>query len=208
MRLLICCEAISTRSCSMASAQNSIVKNMLLHSLSRVGRASAGRYQCVSRGEPQSCLSRSAGGKQGFNITLERSFDPTAGEVDLFPQEITRALLNLISNGFYAATKRKTEANGGDYEPTLTAATKNLGDSVEIRIRDNGTGIPAGGEGEAVRQRCWNASLLNRTRGCAISAPRSTPTARFIRLLGRWNVLLDWHTTTPRKQGSTSSMRC
>ena len=44
-------------------------------------------------------------------------------------------------NGFYAATKRKAGANGGDYEPTLTAATRNLGDRVEIRIRDNGTGI-------------------------------------------------------------------
>src|SRR5476649_989523 len=80
--------------------------------------------------------------KQGFNITLEKSFDPSAGEVDLFSQEITRVLLNLISNGFYAATKRKADANGGNYEPTLAAATKNLGDSVEIRIRDNGAGIP------------------------------------------------------------------
>ena len=43
----------------------------------------------------------------------------------------------------YAATKRKAQANRDDYEPTLAAATKNLGDSVEIRIRDNGTGIPA-----------------------------------------------------------------
>jgi signal transduction histidine kinase len=79
--------------------------------------------------------------KQGFNITLERSFDPAAGEVDVFAQEITRALLNLISNGFYAATKRKAEGNGGGCEATLAAATKNLGDSIEIRIRDNGTGI-------------------------------------------------------------------
>jgi len=71
---------------------------------------------------------------------LERSFDPAAGEVDLFPREITRALLNLISNGFYAASKRKAEAY--DYEPVLAAATKNLGDHVEIRIRDNGSGIP------------------------------------------------------------------
>jgi signal transduction histidine kinase len=47
----------------------------------------------------------------------------------------------LISNGFYAATKRKTEANGEDYEPTLSASTKNLGDRVAIGIRDNGTGI-------------------------------------------------------------------
>jgi two-component system NtrC family sensor kinase len=68
---------------------------------------------------------------------LHPSLDPTAGQVDVFPQDITRVLLNLISNGFYAATKRK--ANGGDYEPLLTAGTKNLGDRVEIRIRDNGT---------------------------------------------------------------------
>jgi signal transduction histidine kinase len=80
--------------------------------------------------------------KQGFNITLARSFDPAAGEVDLFPQDITRVLLNLISNGFYAATKRQADANGDNYEPTFAAATKNLGDRVEIRIRDNGTGIP------------------------------------------------------------------
>jgi two-component system, NtrC family, sensor kinase len=50
--------------------------------------------------------------------------------------------LNLISNGFYAATKRKAATNGDNYEPTLTAATKNLGDRVEISIRDNGIGIP------------------------------------------------------------------
>ena len=79
--------------------------------------------------------------RQGFNITLERSLDPAAGEVDCFPQEITRVLLNLISNGFYAANQRKGQVTGNDFEPKLTAATKNLGDRVEIRIRDNGTGI-------------------------------------------------------------------
>jgi signal transduction histidine kinase len=79
--------------------------------------------------------------KQGFNIILERSFDPSAGEFDVFPQEITRVLLNLISNGFYAATKRKAQTDVDEHEPTLTATTKNLGDRVEIRIRDNGAGI-------------------------------------------------------------------
>jgi signal transduction histidine kinase len=79
--------------------------------------------------------------KQGFQINMERSFDPAAGQVDVYPQEITRALLNLISNGFYAVTERKGQSNSDTYEPTLTAATKNLGDKVEIRIRDNGTGI-------------------------------------------------------------------
>src|SRR5262249_59222036 len=77
--------------------------------------------------------------KQGFNITLERCFDPSAGKADVFPQDITRVLLNVISNGFYAATKRGAET--GDYEPNLAAATRNLGDRVEISIRDNGTGI-------------------------------------------------------------------
>jgi two-component system, NtrC family, sensor kinase len=61
----------------------------------------------------------------------------------VFPQEITRALLNLISNGFYAATKRKEQDKTDSYEPALVVSTKNLGDRVEIRIRDNGTGIPS-----------------------------------------------------------------
>ena len=120
---------------------DAIVKNMLLHS-----RAGSGEHRPVDiNAVVEESLNLAWHGaraeKQGFNITLEKSFDPTAGEADVFPQEITRALLNLISNGFYAATKRKAEANEGDYEPTLAATTKNLGDRVEIRIRDNGTGI-------------------------------------------------------------------
>jgi signal transduction histidine kinase len=98
--------------------------------------------------------------KQGFNITLERFLDPAAGEADLFPQEITRALLNLISNGFYAATKRKADANGVDYEPTLAASTRSLGDSVEIRIRDNGAGIPP-----EVKERIFNPFFTTKPAG-------------------------------------------
>jgi signal transduction histidine kinase len=97
---------------------------------------------------------------QGFNITLERSLDPTAGQVDCFPQEITRVLLNLISNGFYAATKRRAQAISGGYEPTLRAATKNLGDRVEIKIRDNGTGIPS-----AVREKLFNPFFTTKPAG-------------------------------------------
>ena len=79
--------------------------------------------------------------KSGFNITLKRDLDLNAGTIDLYPQEITRVLLNLISNGFYAATKRKETAGDG-FEPTLCASTRSLRDRVEVRIRDNGTGIP------------------------------------------------------------------
>jgi two-component system NtrC family sensor kinase len=77
------------------------------------------------------------------SISLQRDFDAAVGAIEAFPQEITRAFVNLISNGFYAATRRKTENGGSDFEPVLCAITKNLGDRVEVRIRDNGTGIPA-----------------------------------------------------------------
>jgi two-component system, NtrC family, sensor kinase len=79
--------------------------------------------------------------KAGFDITLQRDLDPSVGMADVYPQEITRVLLNLISNGFYAATKRKAEAGDG-FEPLIAATTKNLGDRIEIRVRDNGAGIP------------------------------------------------------------------
>jgi PAS domain S-box-containing protein len=122
---------------------DAIVKNMLLHS-----REGSGEHRLVDiNALVEEGLNLAYHGaraeKQGFNIKLEKSFDLNAGEADVFPQDITRVLLNLISNGFYAATKRRAEINGGDYEPTLAAATKNLGDRVEITIRDNGTGIPA-----------------------------------------------------------------
>ena len=120
---------------------DSIVKNMLLHSRQGSGDHRAVVINALVEESLNLAYHGARAEKEGFNITLERSFDPAAGEVDLFPQEITRVLLNLISNGFYAATKRKAETNGSDYEPTLTAATKNLGAKVEIRIRDNGTGI-------------------------------------------------------------------
>ena len=121
---------------------DAIVKNMLLHSRQGSGEHRPVDINAVVEESLNLAYHGARAEKQGFNITLESSFDPAAGEVDLFPQEITRVLLNLISNGFYAATKRKVEANGGQHEPTLAAVTKNLGDSVEIRIRDNGMGIP------------------------------------------------------------------
>jgi two-component system, NtrC family, sensor kinase len=139
---------------------DSIVKNMLLHS-----RAGSGEHRPVDvNALVEESLNLAYHGAraetQGFTITLERSFDPAAGEVDLFPQEITRVLLNLISNGFYAATRRRAEEKDGDYEPTLTAATKNLGDSVEIRFRDNGTGIST-----EVKEKMFNPFFTTKPAG-------------------------------------------
>ena len=121
---------------------DSIVKNMLLHSREGSGEHRPVDVNALVEESLNLAYHGARAEKPDFNITLKRSFDPDAGEIDVFPQEITRVLLNLISNGFYAATKRKGQADRDGYEPTLAAATKNLGDSVEIRIRDSGTGIP------------------------------------------------------------------
>jgi two-component system, NtrC family, sensor kinase len=120
---------------------DSIVKHMLLHSREGSGEHRPVDINALVEEAVNLAYHGARAEKQGFNITLERSIDSTAGQVDCFPQEITRVLLNLISNGFYAATKRRERDNRIGCEPTLTASTKNLGDRVEISIRDNGTGI-------------------------------------------------------------------
>jgi two-component system, NtrC family, sensor kinase len=120
---------------------DSIVKNMLLHSREGSGERRSVDLNAVVEDSLNLAYHGARAENQQFKIKLERSFDPAAGQVDLFPQEITRVFLNLISNGFYAAMKRKAERRDG-YEPALAAATRDLGDRVEIRIRDNGSGIP------------------------------------------------------------------
>jgi GAF domain-containing protein len=139
---------------------DSIVKNMLLHSRQGSGEHRLADINAIVEEGLNLAYHGARAEKSGFNITLRKSFDPAAGEVDVFPQEITRVLLNLISNGFYAATKRKTTAGNDGYEPTLSASTKNLGDSVEIRIRDNGSGIPP-----EVKERMFNPFFTTKPAG-------------------------------------------
>ncbi len=122
---------------------DSTVKNMLLHSREGSGEHQPTDINAIVEESLNLAYHGARAERQDFNITLQRSFDPAAGKVDLFPQEITRALLNVIANGFYAVTQRKEQVDTGLFEPTVAAATRNLGDRVEISIRDNGTGIPS-----------------------------------------------------------------
>src|SRR5438874_2302763 len=77
---------------------------------------------------------------QNFNITMEREFDNALAPLEVVPQDMTRVFLNLIGNGFYAAAKRNLQATDG-YRPVLRVLTRDLGNEIEIRIRDNGIGI-------------------------------------------------------------------
>jgi signal transduction histidine kinase len=138
---------------------DSIVKNMLLHSREGSGEYRPADINAIVEESLNLAYHGARAEKAGFSITLKRDLDPTAGMIDIYPQEITRVLLNLISNGFYAATKRKETADGS-FEPTLSAATKNLGNRVEIRIRDNGTGISP-----EVRERMFNPFFTTKPAG-------------------------------------------
>jgi signal transduction histidine kinase len=138
---------------------DSIVKNMLLHSREGAGEHRPADINAIVEESLNLAYHGARAEKSGFNITLQRDFDPGAGMIDLYPQEITRVFLNLISNGFYAATKRK-EAGDEGFEPTLSATTKSLGNKVEIRIRDNGTGIPL-----EVKEKMFNPFFTTKPAG-------------------------------------------
>jgi two-component system, NtrC family, sensor kinase len=122
---------------------DSIVKNMLLHSREGTGEHRPTDINALVEESLNLAYHGARAEKPGFNVMLKRALDADAGVVELYPQEITRALLNLISNGFYAVIQRKS-VEGETFEPILIATTKNRGKTVEIRIRDNGTGIPDG----------------------------------------------------------------
>ena len=139
---------------------DSIVKNMLLHSREGSGERRSADVNALVDESLNLAYHGARAEKSGFNITLERRFDAGAGAAELFPQEITRALLNLISNGFYAATRRKAENGESGFEPTLLAATKDLGHAVEIRVRDNGTGIPP-----EVKEKMFNPFFTTKPAG-------------------------------------------
>jgi signal transduction histidine kinase len=138
---------------------DSIVKNMLQHSREGSGEHHPADINAIVDESLNLAYHGARAEKAGFSIALQRDLDPSVGMADVYPQEITRVLLNLISNGFYATTKRRVEVGDG-FEPMLSATTKNLGDKVEIRIRDNGTGIP-----EQVKEKIFNPFFTTKPSG-------------------------------------------
>ena len=76
-----------------------------------------------------------------FNVTLEKNLDPGVGEVEIFPQEMARVIVNLIGNAFYAVQSKGADGEDG-FTPVVAVTTRNHSDKVSISVRDNGTGIP------------------------------------------------------------------
>jgi signal transduction histidine kinase len=119
-----------------------IVKSMLEHS-----RGGSGERRAVDlNGLVEEALNLAYHGAraqdQNFNISLERDFDRALAPIELAPQEMIRVFLNLFGNGFYAAAKRQRDSAEPDFRATLKVATRDRGEAVEMRIRDNGAGIP------------------------------------------------------------------
>jgi two-component system, NtrC family, sensor kinase len=139
---------------------DSIVKNMLLHSREGGGDHGLADINALVDESLNLAYHGARAEKPQFNVTLKRNFDPEAGLIEVFPQEITRVFLNLISNGFYAVSKRKADNGDGSFEPTVTATTKGRSDHVEICILDNGTGIP-----DDVREKMFNPFFTTKPAG-------------------------------------------
>jgi two-component system, NtrC family, sensor kinase len=118
-----------------------IVKSMLEHSRGVSGERRAVDLNALIEEALNLAYHGARAQDASFNITLEREFDRGLAPTELAPQEMTRVFLNLFGNGFYATTKRQRDGAGADFRPTLKVATRDLGGEVEIRVRDNGTGI-------------------------------------------------------------------
>jgi two-component system, NtrC family, sensor kinase len=138
---------------------DSIVKNMLLHSRTGSGEHRSTDINALVEESLNLAYHGARAERPGFKIVVQQNLDSDAGAAELYPQEITRVLLNLIANGFYAATKRKIDGDE-NFEATLSATTRNLGNRVEIRIRDNGTGIPP-----EVKEKIFNPFFTTKPAG-------------------------------------------
>jgi PAS domain S-box-containing protein len=118
-----------------------IVKSMLQHSRGGSGDWQASDLNTLVEEALNLAYHGARAQDQSFNITMERELDRNLLPIEVVPQDMMRVFLNLIGNGFYAADKRRREGDG-TYRPVLKITTREVGDAVEIRVRDNGVGIP------------------------------------------------------------------
>ena len=124
---------------------DAIVKGMLQHSRSPTGQKEPTDINALANEYLRLSYHGLRAKDKSFNATVQTDFDEdlssVGGKINIIPQDIGRVLLNLYNNAFYAVTEKKKQQPEG-YEPTVSVSTKKLNDKVEIRVKDNGNGIP------------------------------------------------------------------
>jgi GAF domain-containing protein len=119
-----------------------IVKSMLSHSRGGSGDWTPSDINALVEEALNLAYHGARAQDKEFNVTLERDFAKESKPIEVVPQDVTRVFLNLFGNGFYAANKRRSAAKQAGFRPTLKVSTRDLGEAVEVRVRDNGIGIP------------------------------------------------------------------
>src|ERR1700733_2960216 len=122
---------------------DNIVKSMLAHSRSGSGSLESVDLNALVDDSLNLAYHGARAQDQNFNMTIERAYSKTIAPIALVPQDVTRVFLNLFGNAFYAANKRRRETDDGEFKPKLTVTSRDLGGAVEVRVHDNGSGIPA-----------------------------------------------------------------
>jgi len=163
-----------------SSRADSIVRNMLQHSRGGSGGLQPADINALL----EEALNLTYHGMRvqdaGFNIKIEKSFDESIGKMNVVPQELSRAFLNIINNGCYEANRKKMNT-GSDFSPVLSVRTEKQNHMVKISIRDNGDGVP-----EAVNPKCSLLSLPpSRSDRAPVSAFRSRTTSLCISIMAR-----------------------
>ena len=120
---------------------DAIVKGMLEHSRNSSGTKEPTDINVVADEYLRLAYHGLRAKDKSFNATMKTDFDSTIGTINIVSQDVGRVILNLITNAFYAVTEKKKQASA-EYEPTVTISTKKINNKVEIKVKDNGNGIP------------------------------------------------------------------
>jgi signal transduction histidine kinase len=118
-----------------------IVKGMLQHSRTSSGQREPTGINALADEYLRLAYHGLRAKDKTFNAKFETDFDPSIGMINIVPQDIGRVILNLINNAFYSISEKQKQEIAG-FEPRVNISTKKIGDKVEIRVKDNGTGIP------------------------------------------------------------------
>jgi signal transduction histidine kinase/ligand-binding sensor domain-containing protein len=138
---------------------DSIVRGMLLHSRGQQGERQETDVNALLDEYVNLAYHGMRAQDSAFNVKIVKDYDKEMPKIDAIPQDLSRVFLNIVNNACYATNEKKQQAQN-DYAPTLSLSTKDLGDKIEVRIRDNGKGIP-----EDIKEKIFNPFFTTKPTG-------------------------------------------